>query len=405
MVLKGIAKNKKIFLILWIVLFAFQDFFSKLLPIFSYIDELPFLLLLVHVVICFEEVKTILKEKKIYVILFSVFIVAGLIGNIVYRYQPIKYVIIDLITNVKFYATICYFSFCVGKINLKDAYIQKTVKIISIILITLFLIDRVFNIFPGEIRYGIRSTTLFYGHPTYLAGVCAFLIAILTINSPKKNALFIGMNLLLLIFTLRSKAIVSAVVYVALLLLIKRFKYKVKVSHLLIMALIGCVLGWSKIHFYFIDLGGVSARSVMLITSLIIMKDYFPLGTGFGTFASHVASAEVNYSPVYVKYGFEKISELSNTTINTFFDDQFWPIIFGQTGVVGTVCYIIILYYLFKTIQSIYNKSLNEYICCLFIFCYLLISSIAEPAFNNSIAIPFAFVLASCFQTKKRIIH
>ena len=295
------------------------------------------------------------------------FIVAGLIGNIVYRYQPIKYVIIDLITNVKFYATICYFSFCVGKINLKDAYIQKTVKIISIILITLFLIDRVFNIFPGEIRYGIRSTTLFYGHPTYLAGVCAFLIAILTINSPKKNALFIGMNLLLLIFTLRSKAIVSAAVYVALLLLIKRFKYKVKVSHLLIMALIGCVLGWSKIHFYFIDLGGVSARSVMLITSLIIMKDYFPLGTGFGTFASHVASAEVNYSPVYVKYGFEKISELSNTTINTFFDDQFWPIILDRL-VLWEQCVTLSFYIICLKLYKVFiiNLLMNTYVVYLY---------------------------------------
>ena len=141
----------------------------------------------------------------------------------------------------------------------------------------------------------------------------------------------------------------------------------------------------------------------MLMTSLLIIKDYFPIGTGFGTFASH--SAAVNYSPVYIKYGFELIYELRNSSKGTFFDDQFWPIIFGQTGLVGTVSYIYLLVQLFRRIQGMYRQNQNSYMAALFVFIYLMISSIAEPAFNNSVAIPLAMalVLAMKKRTNKEL--
>lgn len=393
-----IVKYKSLFIVTLIVLFTFQEFLSKLLPIFSYIDELPFLLLLVHLILYRKDLKFVIENNKMYLILLSVFIISGLIGNLIYHYQPIKLVLIDLMTNLKFYCAIWYFYYYIGKIDLGDQQIQKTAKLLTLFLMVFFIVDRIFNIFPGQIRFGIRSAALMYGHPTYLAGICAFLISILTYSDPKKNFLYICMDLIILIFTLRSKAIASAVLYLVLLIFIKRFNYKVKLTHLIFLSMIGFILAWSKIQYYFIDLGGQSARSVMLITSFLIIKDYFPFGTGFGTFGSHVASAQVHYSPVYVKYGFEKVSELSNSTIGTFFDDQFWPIIFGQTGVIGTICYVMILFCLFKRIQKVYEVSLNKYIICLFILFYLLISSVAEPAFNNAIAIPFTMVLASCFQ-------
>ena len=155
-------------------------------------------------------------------------------------------------------------------------------------------------------------------------------------------------------------------------------------------------VAWSQIAFYYIKLSGTSARSAMLLTSFRIMRDYFPIGTGFGTYASH--GAAVNYSPVYAKYGFELIYELRNASTGTFFDDQFWPIIFGQTGVLGTVCYLYYLFQLFIKIKHIRIVNAGAYVACLFLFLYLLVSSTAEPAFNNSIAVPMACVLGGAFK-------
>ena len=253
------------------------------------------------------------------------------------------------------------------------------------------MVDRFLNIFPAEYRYGIKSTVLFYGHPTYFAGICAFLIAVMTIYHVNKYRVYILMDLVMMVFTLRSKAIVSAIVYILLYIIVKKLHGKLKVWQIVIVGIIGVACAWSQIYFYFINLRGQSARSVMLLTSFLVMRDYFPIGTGFATYASH--SAAVNYSPVYSKYGFELMYELRNSTEGTFFDDQFWPIIFGQTGVIGTICYIYILVFLFKRIQKLYKTNADAYMGGLFVFIYLLISSIAEPAFNNSVAIPLAMAI------------
>lgn len=390
--------------LLWIVLFAFQDLLVKISSVFSYIDETPILLYIIFSVIqilYLKKIKITSREQCRYILVFSVFILSGLVGNILYRYQPVKLVIVDLITNLKFYGAISFFSMWIGKSNVEDKYIPTTAKYISIILSVLFLADRIMNLFPAQYRYGIRSAVLFYGHPTYLAGICAFLIAILTLYNPQKYKVYICLNLLLMIFTLRSKAIVCAFVYIMIYFIIKKLHYKLEIWQIIVLAVIGIGCAWSQIYYYFIYLNGQAARSIMLLTSLRIMKDYFPFGTGFATYASHSASAQAGYSPVYVKYGFDTIYELRNSTEGTFFDDQFWPIIFGQTGIIGTVSYIFILVMLFKKIQKLYKKSLNAYCGCLFVFIYLMVSSIAEPAFNNSVAVPFAFVLAIGFSKSK----
>lgn len=83
------------------------------------------------------------------------------------------------------------------------------------------MVDRFLNIFPAEYRYGIKSTVLFYGHPTYFAGICAFLIAVMTIYHVNKYRVYILMDLVMMVFTLRSKAIVSAIVYILLYIIVK----------------------------------------------------------------------------------------------------------------------------------------------------------------------------------------
>lgn len=404
MILKIHKEYGYIFAILWVVLFAFQELLADISSVFSYIDEAPLLLFVLYSLmhILTEKKLGVNKEKYKYVIVFTLFIISGLVGNVLYHYQPLKLVIIDLMTNLKFYGAICYFSMWIGESKLKDKYIPEIAKNISCLLTVLFLVDRIKNIFPAEYRYGIKSAVLFYGHPTYLAGICAFLIAVLTLYNPKRYKLYIGLDLVMLIFTLRSKAIVCALVYVMLYFIIKILHCKLKVWQIVVFAVIGLACAWSQIYFYFIKLGGKSARSIMLLTSLRIMKDYFPFGTGFATFASHSASAQVSYSPVYMKYGFDSIWELRNSTVGTFFDDQFWPIIIGQTGIIGTISYVLILIFLLKKIQEIYKISLNAYMSCLFIFVYLMVSSIAEPAFNNSVAVPFALVLSIAFLQLKQ---
>ena len=94
-----------------------------------------------------------------------------------------------------------------------------------------------------------------------------------------------------------------------------------------------------------------------------------------------------------MKYGFNAIYELRNSVDGTFFDDQFWPIILGQTGIIGTISYIILLSYVIKKILRVKNTNKYSYMVGIFLFAYLLVASIAESAFNNSIAVPMAMLI------------
>ena len=391
----GPLKKKQLFLVIWILLFTFQDFLSSIFSPFAYIDEAPLILFLFTTLL--KTVKTgkltIRRENRNYVTALFVFVLTGFIGNILFQYQPFTLVLTDLLTNLKFFGAIAFFSSQVTEDTLDTKRLSNTAKALTLILFTIFLLDRVLNLYPAEVRYGIRSAKLFYGHPTYFAGICGFLAALMSIYDASRHKFYIALDLIMLVFTLRSKAIVCAILFVVLYIIIKKLHGKLKKWQIAVLAVFAVAVGWSQIYFYYISLSGSSARSAMLLTSFQIMKDYFPIGTGFGTYASHSASASVSYSPVYVKYGFDRLYELRNSSVGTFFDDQFWPIIFGQTGVIGTVSYLYILLFLFRKIQKLFRIDRDAYLAGLFIFVYLLVSSIAEPAFNNSVAIPLAMIL------------
>lgn len=78
----------------------------------------------------------------------------------------------------------------------------------------------------------------------------------------------------------------------------------------------------------------------------------------------------------------------------SFLSDNFWPMIIGQFGYIGTAFYIIILCLIYGDIQKEFNKKdYNIYISKIICFIYLIISSIAESAFVNPIAIPLALIM------------
>ena len=73
----------------------------------------------------------------------------------------------------------------------------------------------------------------------------------------------------------------------------------------------------------------------------------FPLGTGFGTFASWVSG--VYYSPIYTLYGINNVWGLTKEWPGLV-SDVFWPMIIAQNGFIGLGLYIFIIYNLFKIV-------------------------------------------------------
>lgn len=81
-----------------------------------------------------------------------------------------------------------------------------------------------------------------------------------------------------------------------------------------------------------------SVRVALHVASLSIAKNYFPFGSGSGTFAS-MSSRNIYYSPLYYEYGFSTMYRAGPFDGN-FLMDAWWPHVIAEGGFIGCVFYI-----------------------------------------------------------------
>ena len=422
---KAILSKLSLTALIWIL--VFQSPLESIWEPFSYIDELTALIgacLGMYDIVIVRKGRPS-KDQLWMGALLLAFVAIGLAGNLLYRYQPWKCVVIDLYTNLKFFFAIGTGYYLFAGLDWEDAknIARWNASVLATILFAFFVIDQIFCFWPAEVKYGIHSAKLFYYHPTYLAGAVAFLLVLMTVFYHKKNIPFIAMTVIIMAFTLRAKAMASAAMYVAMYVFFIVLKLHLKLWHVVVAGAGVFAIGWEKIRYTFFDRGDEMPRAVMMRKSFEVMRDHAPIGTGFGAFGS--AEAGKHYSAVYQKYGFNDyfyvrdVRDLENTMRliqnddrlmqryqrnpesylyrQSYLSDHFWPIIFGQTGYLGTAVFLVILAVLLKKCFDALKFDLFAYVGVLFAFVFLLISSMAEPAFHNMVAIPLAMVMGMVF--------
>lgn len=133
------------------------------------------------------------------------------------------------------------------------------------------------------------------------------------------------------------------------------------------------------------------ARVALNQTSLLIGKDYFPLGVGFGQFGSPTSSD--CESKVYHLYGIDRVWGLTGDKNDVnFMYDTFWPMILGETGFLGMLMYILILYFAFSPFLKRFCISTNDKLVLFpsLLFVIFLVESMGKPVFSGP---PHSFVL------------
>lgn len=388
--------NAGLSVLIWLL--VFQSPLESVWGPFSYIDEITALIgagLGIYDIVVVRKCRPS-KEQLWMGILLIAFSVVGLLGNVIYRYQPMKCVIIDLYTNLKFFFAIGtgYYLFATTDWEGIKRTAQWNARVITLILFVLFLADRFFVIWPGQVRYGIRSAKMFYSHPTYFAGAICFLLVLLTVSYDKKNTPFLVADILLMMLTLRSKAFASCALFMAAFVFLILMKRKIKLWHIIAAAVVCVVIAWPKIYEYYVAGAGIGTRAVLHSVSLQIAQDYFPIGTGFGTYAS--SEAAKTFSPVYELYNFEYLLRYDKGWLY-YLSDTFWPIIVGQTGVMGTIIYVFCLACIFTKCWKLQRVSTFSFVTVLYSWAYMVISSTSEPIFHNMIAIPLAVIMGMAF--------
>lgn len=84
-------------------------------------------------------------------------------------------------------------------------------------------------------------------------------------------------------------------------------------------------------------LAPIHPRIALYAGSVAIARDAFPLGGGIGRFGSHLSRED--YSPLYARYGLDRV-QLLGADDPSAATDAFWPMVLGETGVIGLLAAI-----------------------------------------------------------------
>ncbi len=148
-------------------------------------------------------------------------------------------------------------------------------------------------------------------------------------------------------------------------------------------ALLGIVIiyfTWTKFNSYYIEGFDVEksayrmARPETYKTSILILKDYFPLGSGLGTFSTNAAA--VFYSPLYYKYGLSDVWGLSPER-PMFLADTFYPVL-AEYGIVGVFLF---LWFWKRRLWAIQKLPLKYYKVGAMAFMALALESVADTSY------------------------
>ena len=391
----SVSNKDKIKLISLFYFMIFQNVLENYFNVFGILDEA------MSAVIVIIAIINILSSRKKYVIcknnkkiLVSVLalIIIGVIGNLKTDYQTIIPALKDAVCVFKGIITYVFIPLCLSNLNL-DEYLttmNNHLKFITGLVFLTVIANLLFDIFPYyEIRFGIKSQQIFFTHPTYLASFSVIIIILLSVNlrEHEENKKYIILMLLVLASTLRFKSIAFIPIYMYLYYIVFKKQRKLQLLDVGILCVLGGVFAISQVMEYFNNPDW--ARNVLTMNSLNIAKDNFPIGTGFGTYASW-ASGE-SYSNIYYDYNISTTWGIS-PDFYEFIADTFWPMIIGQFGVLGLGIYIYILLRIYKNIIN--NDNLDYYFGQILALLYLIILSIAEASFSGPIVVVYMALIA-----------
>lgn len=386
--------NKKTGNIIWtllLLIFIFHGVLENAVLQLSFFDEFVGLL-------CFplaaydyfrnkgNAVTRLSKSRRTELVLLLAFLLCGLLGNVLYRFQPAWIVAVSAVLAAKFFMILLSAGYIQKylAINLEDQ--ELPVQIISLLWFGYYVFSLILpEVFAAPEAWDICAKS-------------ALLFALLVFCTHRRVWLYrvcMLMMVIMLLLSGKEKAYGAILAFILLYYLIVHRKVQTKVRYILYMAVPIALLAWDKIYYYYIQGHGRFAKSIMTNAAVKIAKDYFPIGTGFGTFGSTYAAQ--NYSPVYYLYGIADNPEMGVQS-KQYLTDLFWPLLLGETGILGTLIYCILILLLFIQIQRVYFYNKKKYFLLIYMFVFMLMTTFSEAGFMQPMVMAYAFVMGTVLE-------
>ena len=388
-----------------LTVFLFQTLLENYIFETSYIDEglaaFFFCFFVLEVITGWE----ISVRDLLVCVLVLLIMAAGVYGNVRFGIQEHKTaILLDIVSHFKFAAIFLGVRSFVKTHSVDYARAIRVPVFLAKIYLTVLFVFGVLNLFVnlgmyGEIRYGMRAYAFVFGTPGIVTNTVLYIFMLLFMESAlcpgKGNTVFLAMaeSLMLMVLKSRSFILAAAILMLYETLIIERKK---SIStRLVVIGAVGGLIGYPQYQNYFVNgvtaNTGQSARQLFWQNGIELFKEHFPFGTGFGTFGSGTAASY--YSNLYYTLGFNNIAGMQPDNTK-FLNDTFWPMIFAQLGLVGTIPYTALLLFILYEICRKGKETGNGHIM-LAVYMYainVLFSSIQSSYPGNNSMVMLTFI-------------
>ena len=397
-----------------IALFLFLIFYDVLelhIPMMNYWDELAAGLVFCWGVCSFRKRPRMERGDLVNWICLCVLVAIGAISNVVYPgLQP------QLVAVVKDVVALCKFPVIFLILQRREISREKQAENLAlyakisrwILLLTPaalavgWFVDLGF--YTDDIRI-LPSCTFLYSNPTFFISSYVMIAAVLMAESIDKNRPFLLLNCLILFMAQRSKGYIFIAFVLLFVILGEKWvskiltlflgsdREKVKTGRLfLAMTVFGLavfIMGKPRLD-RFLVYGMAGVRVALYVVGARILVDFFPLGSGLGTFASYISGEY--YSKLYAMYGIDNVWGMSED-FYPFISDVFWPYIYGQFGIFGLLLYLkLVISIFFRQFRS--GISEGSRIAVTAVWIYALIATTSEAYFTNGTGVQMALFLS-----------
>ena len=382
--MKGIAR---FFTLYWIIYFptciAYND-----LPGFSSVDEAMTVLLFVYTLWMYNNNRSInrrpWKEFMVCISLIAFYTVYSLL----FGANVAGGVWLDLMQEIRPYSII----FCTWILNPRFTKKQKK-WMLGTMIITLFSWI-VYH--PQTLDTQVEAEFPVLGQLAICTGMSWYLLT----EETKRNR-YIALALVLTgMLAPKFKFMGEVVCFIAFIFFVKKkLNYKSPKTVIFACVLVAVLLAvtWTRFDAYYVS--GLSndnlARPMTYKTSLLILGDYFPFGSGMGTFACN--GAWQHYSPLYFEYHLNEVWGLSPQA-GGFICDAYYPTL-AQFGIVGVFFFC----WFWKRRLVAFNKivDMRYYRVAMITFCCLAIEQTADSSWLSGKGMGYCMLIALCLNANR----
>ena len=367
----------------WIVYFptciAFNDMQSLKL-----VDEIMTIILIGYTFTKINTryvVKRPRKEYYLFLMILTFFTVYGLLFGANIQ----KAVIRDLVQWIRPFSVI----YCTWILNPQFTKKQKMTMLYSMIATMIAWL-----IYHPEVKIGANAEFAVLGQLAMCTGMAWYLF-----TDPDKRNTYIATGLVLSgMLAPKFKFLGEAVCFIYVIYFMQRrlnFKSTKTIMALALMMAIVLFVTWSKFDAYYVSgMEEGAERMARPETYKVafgrILWDYFPFGSGMGSFGC--AAAADYYSPLYYKYKMDDIWGLTPDN-PMFLADAFYPTL-AQLGVVGIFFFCAFWKRRLKEMNKIVDRRYYK-VAWITVFC-LAIEQTADTSFLSGKGMGYCMLIALC---------